>query len=56
VWEPDRILRLEDERVGETRPLLQGGRLTAWEPESAGIPHTVIADAAAGSLRGAVAA
>jgi methylthioribose-1-phosphate isomerase len=38
--------------VDETRPLLQGARLTAWELERAGIPHTVIADAAAGSLMG----
>jgi methylthioribose-1-phosphate isomerase len=29
---------------------LQGTRLTAWELERAGIPHTVIADSAAGSL------
>ena len=36
--------------VGETRPLLQGARLTAWELERAGVPHTVVADAAAGSL------
>ncbi len=36
--------------VDETRPLLQGARLTAWELEAAGIPHTVIADAAAGHL------
>jgi methylthioribose-1-phosphate isomerase len=36
--------------VDETRPLLQGARLTAWELERAGIPHAVIADAAAGSL------
>jgi methylthioribose-1-phosphate isomerase len=36
--------------VDETRPLLQGTRLTAWELERAGIPHTVIADSAAGSL------
>ena len=36
--------------IGETRPLLQGSRLTAWELERAGIPHTVIADAAAGAL------
>jgi len=36
--------------VGETRPLLQGARLTAWELEQLGIPHAVIADAAAGSL------
>jgi methylthioribose-1-phosphate isomerase len=36
--------------VGETRPLLQGGRLTAWELDRAGIPHSVIADSAAASL------
>jgi methylthioribose-1-phosphate isomerase len=44
--------------VGETRPLLQGTRLTAWELERAGVPHTVVADAAAGSLmaRGEVGA
>jgi methylthioribose-1-phosphate isomerase len=39
--------------VDETRPLLQGGRLTAWELERAGIPASVIADsAAARSWRG----
>ncbi len=36
--------------VDETRPLLQGARLTAWELEAAGIPHTVIADSAAGHI------
>jgi methylthioribose-1-phosphate isomerase len=36
--------------VDETRPLLQGARLTAWELETAGIPHTVVADSAAGHL------
>lgn len=36
--------------VDETRPLLQGARLTAWELETAGIPHTVIADSAAASM------
>jgi methylthioribose-1-phosphate isomerase len=36
--------------VGETRPLLQGARLTAWELGAAGVPCTVIADAAAGAL------
>jgi methylthioribose-1-phosphate isomerase len=36
--------------VDETRPLLQGSRLTAWELESVGIPHAVIADSAAASL------
>jgi methylthioribose-1-phosphate isomerase len=41
---------LEHVFVDETRPLLQGSRLTAWELERAGIPHTVIVDAAAGAL------
>ncbi|PYO91980.1 MAG: S-methyl-5-thioribose-1-phosphate isomerase [Gemmatimonadetes bacterium] len=36
--------------VDETRPLLQGSRLTAWELQHAGIPCTVITDAAAGAL------
>ncbi len=36
--------------VDETRPLLQGARLTAWELETAGIPHAVIADSAAGLM------
>jgi methylthioribose-1-phosphate isomerase len=36
--------------VDETRPLLQGARLTTWELSMAGIPCTVIADGAAGSL------
>jgi methylthioribose-1-phosphate isomerase len=41
---------LERVLVGETRPLLQGARLTAWELEQAGIPHAVIADAAAAHM------
>jgi methylthioribose-1-phosphate isomerase len=36
--------------VDETRPLLQGSRLTAWELEALGVPHAVIADAAAAHL------
>ena len=39
--------------VGETRPLLQGARLTAWELDRLGIPFSVIADGAAGSLMAA---
>jgi methylthioribose-1-phosphate isomerase len=39
--------------VDETRPLLQGSRLTAWELDALGVPHTVIADAAAASLMAA---
>ena len=34
----------------ETRPLLQGSRLTAWELRRAGIPVTVLTDGAAASL------
>src|SRR5476649_1172485 len=44
---------LERVWVDETRPLLQGARLTAWELETAGIPHAVIADSAAASLMAA---
>jgi methylthioribose-1-phosphate isomerase len=36
--------------IDETRPLLQGARLTAYEAARAGIPHAVLADSAAGSL------
>ena len=36
--------------VDETRPLLQGARLTAYEARRAGLPHAVLADAAAASL------
>ncbi len=36
--------------VDETRPLLQGARLTMWELGHAGIPCTLITDAAAGTL------
>jgi methylthioribose-1-phosphate isomerase len=39
--------------VDETRPLLQGSRLTAWEARRAGIPHAVLADSAAASLMAA---
>ena len=34
----------------ETRPLLQGGRLTAWELSQAGVPVTVLTDSMSGSL------
>jgi methylthioribose-1-phosphate isomerase len=47
AWERD---RLQHVLVDETRPLLQGSRLTAWELEQAGIPHHVIADSAAASM------
>ncbi|HEY8287435.1 MAG TPA: S-methyl-5-thioribose-1-phosphate isomerase [Chloroflexota bacterium] len=36
--------------VDETRPLLQGARLTAWEMDRAGVPFTLIADNMAASL------
>jgi methylthioribose-1-phosphate isomerase len=34
--------------VDETRPRMQGARLTAWELKMLGIPHTVIVDGASG--------
>jgi methylthioribose-1-phosphate isomerase len=36
--------------VDETRPVLQGARLTAWELDQLGIPATLVADVMAGSL------
>jgi methylthioribose-1-phosphate isomerase len=36
--------------VDETRPVMQGSRLTAWECVREGIPHRLVADAVAGSL------
>jgi methylthioribose-1-phosphate isomerase len=36
--------------VDETRPVMQGSRLTAWECVRDGIPHRLIADVAAGSV------
>lgn len=36
--------------VSETRPLLQGARLTAWELAQEGIRHSVVVDAACGHL------
>jgi methylthioribose-1-phosphate isomerase len=39
--------------VDETRPLLQGSRLTAWELDTEGIPFTVIADSAAARMMAA---
>jgi methylthioribose-1-phosphate isomerase len=36
--------------VDETRPYLQGARLTAWELKQAEVPHTLIPDVAAGHL------
>jgi methylthioribose-1-phosphate isomerase len=50
AWERDLV---EHVFVDETRPLLQGARLTAYELEALGIPHTVIADSAAASLMAA---
>ena len=42
--------RLAQLWIDETRPLLQGARLTAYEARKAGLPHAVLADAAAASL------
>jgi methylthioribose-1-phosphate isomerase len=47
AWEAGLV---ESVLVDETRPLLQGARLTAWELERAGVPFVVVADSAAGLL------
>jgi methylthioribose-1-phosphate isomerase len=39
--------------VDETRPLLQGARLTTWELAQDGIPYTLIADNMAGAMMAA---
>ncbi len=36
--------------VSETRPRLQGARLTTWELRAHGVPHTLIVDAAGATL------
>ncbi len=41
AWEAGKKIHVY---VDETRPLLQGGRLTAWECEKLGIPYTLICD------------
>jgi methylthioribose-1-phosphate isomerase len=50
AWERGLVERV---LVDETRPLLQGARLTAWELEQLQIPHAVIADSAAASMMAA---
>lgn len=47
LWQQGQTLRVY---ADETRPLLQGARLTAWELQQAGLPVTVIADAMAAML------
>jgi methylthioribose-1-phosphate isomerase len=41
---------VEEVWVGETRPLLQGARLTAWELEQSGVPFRVVTDSSAAAL------
>ena len=45
AWESGNLARVT---ATETRPLLQGARLTAWELRDGGIPFTLIPDSAAG--------
>lgn len=47
AWEEGRRFEVF---AGETRPLLQGARLTAWELSEAGIPVTILCDGASASL------
>lgn len=47
AWEAGRVFSVW---VDETRPLLQGARLTTWELGKIGIPYTLIPDGAAAFL------
>ncbi len=47
AWEQNKKIHVY---VDETRPLLQGGRLTTWELDQMKIPHTLICDNMAGYL------
>ena len=47
AWEAGKKIHVY---VDETRPLLQGARLTAWELGHLGIPHTLICDNMAANL------
>ena len=47
AWERGRLGQVW---VDETRPLLQGARLTSYELERAGIPYRVVTDSSAGTL------
>ena len=44
---------LDEVLADESRPLLQGGRLTAWELGQAGVPYRVLVDGAAGAAMAA---
>jgi methylthioribose-1-phosphate isomerase len=47
AWEAGKVERVW---VDETRPLLQGARLTAWELGRLGIPHRLVTDSSVGAL------
>ena len=47
AWQAGRLAQVW---VCETRPLLQGARLTTWELGRAGVPHRLITDSSAGTL------
>lgn len=50
IFHAHRSGKLNQAWVDETRPLLQGSRLTAWEMQKAGIPFKLIVDSAAASV------
>ncbi len=50
AWQSGRLAHVF---AGETRPYLQGARLTAWECEQEGIPCTLVTDSTAATLMAA---
>lgn len=53
ITEAAKAGRVEQVWVSETRPLLQGGRLTAYEMVKGAIPHQIITDSMAATLMAA---
>lgn len=47
AWQQGKVSKVW---VDETRPLLQGARLTTWELKRLGIPHTLATDSSAATL------
>jgi len=47
AWNEDRVTSVH---FTETRPWMQGARLTAWELSQAGVPATLVTESAAGGL------
>ncbi len=50
IFRAHELGKVKEVFVGETRPLLQGARLTSWELKQAGVAVTLVCDTMAGSV------